>query len=439
MPRSTLRSALVTGGLALALVAPLVPSALAEPTPSPSPSAAGPVAPLTSTLSLTASTSKVTYGVLLGLTGALTRGDGSAIADAPVTVWSRTLGQSGRIKVGEGRTNSYGRVQVNVTPRTSAEYQMRYAGSVLSTAADSNLVSANVQPRLTAAFSPAAVPLKSTSVLSGRLSPAYSGARLSIARRQADGSWKDIAIVGTDSAGAYRWSVTPGLVGSYVFRTVLPAAPAYLAAYTPPVALQVDPRTLRQGDSGGDVASLERRLAAQKADVGRIDGVFDYDLKHALTAFQKSQGIPRTGVYDRTTSNRLAAPVPVKLRYPKAGRAVEIDLRKQVLYLSEGGVLRRIVDISSGNNELYESEGVTYRATTPLGSFRIQRKIDGVRVSRLGELYRPAYFYSGWAIHGSKSVPTYPASHGCIRVTNPAQDRLFGLLTIGTPVTVYAG
>jgi peptidoglycan hydrolase-like protein with peptidoglycan-binding domain len=204
------------------------------------------------------------------------------------------------------------------------------------------------------------------------------------------------------------------------------------------LAFQVDPRQLHQGDSGGDVASLERRLAAQKADVGRMDGVFDYDLKHAVLAFQKSQGLPRTGVYDRATSSRLAAPVAVKLRYPSAGRAVEIDLRKQVLYLSQGGVLQRIVDISSGSNQLYESEGVTYRATTPLGRFRVTRKIDGVRVSRLGELYRPAYFYQGWAIHGSNSVPAYPASHGCIRVTNPAQDRLFALLTVGTPVTVYA-
>ena len=428
MSRSTLRSTLLVAGSALAMLLPLVP-----------PAAAAPDTPLSSTLVLAASTTKVVYGVQLGRLGTLTRPDGSGIVDAPVTVWSRTQGQSGRLKVGEGRTNSYGRVQLKLVPRTNAEYQMKYAGDLLTLAADSNLVASNVQPRVTGAFTPASVPLKSSSLLSGRLSPAYAGARLTIRRRSADGTYKDIAIVGTDSAGAYRWTVTPGLVGSYVFRVVLPGQAAYLAAYTPPLGFQVDPRQLRQGDVGGDVASLERRLAAQKADVGRIDGVFDYDLKHAVFAFQKSQGLPRTGVYDRATSNRLAAPVPVILRHPSAGRAVEIDLRKQVLYLSQGGALQRMVDISSGSNELYESEGVTYRATTPLGSFRVTRKIDGVRVSRLGELYRPAYFYSGWAIHGSKSVPTYPASHGCIRVTNPAQDRLFALLTVGTPVTVDAG
>lgn len=445
MSRSTTCTALLTGSLLTALVLTGTPAAFGEdpsPSPTPSPSASPseqPASPLASTLTLTANTSKVVYGVKLGLIASLTRPDGSPVTDALVTAWSRTQGQDGRVKVAEGRTNENGRVQFLLTPRTSAEYQVRFGGDALTLPGESNLVAANVQPRITGAFSPASVPLKQTSVLSGRLAPAYAGARVTVRRKQADGSYKDVAVVGTDSTGLYRWSVTPGLVGSYVFRAVLPAQPAYLAATTAPVTLQVDPRQLRQGDSGGDVLSLERRLAGQKGDVGKVDGVFDNDTRHAVIAFQKSQGLARTGVYDRATSARLAAPQAVRLRFPASGRAVEIDLRKQVLYLSEGGVLKRVVDISSGSNELYESDGVTYRATTPLGSFRIQRKIDGVRVSRLGELYRPAYFYSGWAIHGSPSVPTYPASHGCIRVTNPAQDRLFGLLTIGTPVTVYAG
>jgi lipoprotein-anchoring transpeptidase ErfK/SrfK len=34
-------------------------------------------------------------------------------------------------------------------------------------------------------------------------------------------------------------------------------------------------------------------------------------------------------------------------------------------------------------------------------------------------------------------VPFTPASHGCIRITVPAMNRLFDLLTIGLPVYVY--
>ena len=78
-----------------------------------------------------------------------------------------------------------------------------------------------------------------------------------------------------------------------------------------------------------------------------------------------------------------------------------------------------------------------YKAHTPRGTFSIYRKIDGIRVSKLGELYRPSYFYKGWAIHGNGSVPTYPASHGCVRITNHAADLLFSTLAVGTKVVVY--
>ncbi|MGC1210903.1 MAG: L,D-transpeptidase [Micromonospora sp.] len=43
-----------------------------------------------------------------------------------------------------------------------------------------------------------------------------------------------------------------------------------------------------------------------------------------------------------------------------------------------------------------------------------------------GEVSRPKYFEEqGIAIHGYTSVPPYPASHGCVRVTLPAMDWLW--------------
>lgn len=447
MLRSPLRSAALTAVVVGALSTSYVGvAAAADPTPSPaadqsaSPAASpSPAGPAPSYLAVTASAGTVTYGGTLTLTGGLTRGDGSPIADASVQVLSRTAGQDSRVVLATVRTDSGGRLSYVLTPRVTAEYQLRYDGDGVTAASVSNPTASDLRPRINGAFTPAGVKLGQPSVLRGSIAPAYSGSRLAIRRRAADGSWAAVAVVGIDGSGGYAWPVKPGLVGRYVFQVVLPAQPAHLAAATPAMAVQVDPRDLVQGDRGGDVLTLERRLAAQKTDVGRVDGVFDYDLTHAVMAFQKSQGIARTGRYDGATRVRLGAPVPVRLRYPKSGRAVEIDLRKQVLYLSEGGVLRRILDVSTGSGQLYVSDGVTDRAVTPRGSFRVERKIDGVRISRLGALYRPAYFYGGYAIHGSGSVPPYPASHGCVRITNPAMDRLFSLLTIGTPVSVYAG
>jgi hypothetical protein len=448
MPGSTLRSTVLTGGLALSLLAPLTGSALAAPTPSPDPSAtpspaASPSpggAPLATTLTLTRSAGTVAYGGVLTLSGTLTHSDGSPVADAAVQILSRTAGQSANVVLATVRTGSGGGVNAAVTPRTTSEYQLRFGGDPVSAPALSNKTVTAVQPRINGAFTPAGVKLGQTSVLRGAIAPAYSGTRLAIRRRLADGSWQDMAAVGIDGSGHYTWSVKPGLVGRYVFSVALPARPAHLQATTAPMAVQVDPRDLRRGDRGSDVLTLENRLAAQKADVGAVDGFFDYDLAHAVLAFQKSQGIARTSVYDGATRVRLGAPIAVRLRAPAAGRAVEIDLRKQVLYLSEGGVLRRILDVSTGTGRLYDQEGVTHRATTPLGRFTIQRKInDPNHKSPLGILYRPAFFYQGWAVHGSSSVPAFPASHGCVRITDPAMDRLYDLLVIGTPVTVYAG
>jgi lipoprotein-anchoring transpeptidase ErfK/SrfK len=61
-------------------------------------------------------------------------------------------------------------------------------------------------------------------------------------------------------------------------------------------------------------------------------------------------------------------------------------------------------------------------------------------VSRLGTLYRAKYFTSdGVAVHGSASVPAYPASHGCVRLTNAATDFVWAanLIPLGSKVIVY--
>ena len=423
------------------------PAAPAEPSPSPSPSvgpsvspsagpSVGPTAAPALALRLTSSASQVVTGGDVTLTAAASHADGSPAAGEVLDVLARHGGTTTVTRVAQVVTDAAGYASVVWRPRVSAEYTLRRAGEATASSTERRIV--HVQPTLTAAMSAPRVQVGTASVLRGMLAPAYAGARLQVQRSYPDGTWRGVAVVGAGSGGAYAWPVRPGIVGSYVFRTVLPASMAHLGVVTPAVGLTVLPDpTLRQGDRGAAVRALEHRLSAQRVDVGAVDGYFDADLRHGVTAFQKSQGLRRTGLYDAATRARLANPHPVRLRYPSTGRAVEIDLVKQVLYLSEAGRLTRVVDISSGNDELYTVDGITSRAVTPRGRFRVTRKIDGVRVSRLGELYRPAYFHRGWAIHGSPSVPTYPASHGCIRVTNSAQNRLFPLLTVGTPVTVY--
>ena len=65
-------------------------------------------------------------------------------------------------------------------------------------------------------------------------------------------------------------------------------------------------------------------------------------------------------------------------------------------------------------------------------------KVNHWVTAPLGTLYRPAYFNDGgYAIHGEGAVPSYPASHGCVRITVPAMDRLYDLLPVGLSVWIY--
>jgi lipoprotein-anchoring transpeptidase ErfK/SrfK len=72
--------------------------------------------------------------------------------------------------------------------------------------------------------------------------------------------------------------------------------------------------------------------------------------------------------------------------------------------------------------------------------FTLIRQVNGPDHGPLGTLWRPKYFtWQGHAIHGYTSVPPYPASHGCVRVSNTAMNWLWdsNTLPLGTTVWVY--
>jgi len=156
-------------------------------------------------------------------------------------------------------------------------------------------------------------------------------------------------------------------------------------------------------------------------------------------AFQKVHGLRADAVVGPATRAALRSPKAPRLRDGAADR-VEVDLTRQVLYVVEGGVLQRVLPISSGSGATYrQGSGGTAVALTPVGRFTVERRIPGVREADLGTLYDPQYFYRGWAIHGSDSVPAYPASHGCVRVPRADATWLLGQIDVGTEVYLYGG
>jgi Putative peptidoglycan binding domain/L,D-transpeptidase catalytic domain len=197
------------------------------------------------------------------------------------------------------------------------------------------------------------------------------------------------------------------------------------------------PARLSSGDEGAQVAALQRRLRELGYQLQEADGQFGGETHHSVVAFQKVNGLGRDGVVGPITRRALERPRVPEPRSTKGGLHVEADLTLQVVYMVQGGKIVEILDASSASGETYTVDGDVRLAVTPQGGFVIQRKIDAWRRSKLGLLYRPAYFTGGYALHGAYSVPPFPASHGCIRITTTAMDRWFDRLPVGTPMLVY--
>lgn len=116
---------------------------------------------------------------------------------------------------------------------------------------------------------------------------------------------------------------------------------------------------------------------------------------------------------------------------------LDIDITQQVLSEVLDGEVVAAYHVSSGSGEAYWFEGSWWDGETPRGWFEIYAKEPGWVEGPLGGLYSAMYFYEGFAIHGSTSVPSYPASHGCVRVSLGDADWLYERIGIGTPVFVH--
>lgn len=159
--------------------------------------------------------------------------------------------------------------------------------------------------------------------------------------------------------------------------------------------------------------------------------------RYAVLAFQRVEGRSQTGKLDAADIEALLSakrPIPRETGYAH----IEVDLQRQVLFVvDQNSAVTLVLPISSGSGKLYTFEGKTSRAVTPRGRFTVYRKVNGWRKAPLGMIYYPNYFDEGWAIHGSASVPNYPASHGCIRIPIVTAKELSDITPVGTVVLVY--
>jgi hypothetical protein len=145
----------------------------------------------------------------------------------------------------------------------------------------------------------------------------------------------------------------------------------------------------------------------------------------AVLAFRKVNGMART--YDATPGifHALAkGKGGFKLRHPGAGYHVEVDISRQVMAIANHRRAQYIFPASTG----------APATPTITGHYRVYSKSPGYNSEGM---YYSSYWHGGYAIHGYNPVPTYNASHGCVRIPIPDAIFVYNRLPIGTPVDTY--
>jgi peptidoglycan hydrolase-like protein with peptidoglycan-binding domain len=179
------------------------------------------------------------------------------------------------------------------------------------------------------------------------------------------------------------------------------------------------------GASGQSVRLLQSELNVLHYAVP-LSGLFDEGTGRALIAYRKVTGLARVPVAGRQVFALLEHRAgSFHVQYARDGRHVEADLTKQVLAeIEPGGRVRTIYTMSSGKPS----------TPTVIGHFNVYSKTPGVNTEGMVD---SNYFIRGYAIHGYPEVPTYAASHGCLRVPIPNAPAIYGWVQMGTAVDVY--
>jgi len=182
--------------------------------------------------------------------------------------------------------------------------------------------------------------------------------------------------------------------------------------------------SLARGQCGRIVAGFREALN-RMAFVPAKSRCFNGKMERAVLAYRKLNGLGRSAKAGKRVVKRVfSLKGRYRVRKPELGDHVEAPLSRQVLVFSRGKKPYAIFPIASG----------APATPTILGVYSFYWKLPGYNA--IG-MYYSSFFIRGYAIHGYKSVPNYPASHGCLRTFIADQPRIYRLTRIGMPIYTF--
>jgi lipoprotein-anchoring transpeptidase ErfK/SrfK len=223
------------------------------------------------------------------------------------------------------------------------------------------------------------------------------------------------------TAGMFRTPFRAKVAGTVSVQAVHLATPEIDTVRSEKVRVNV----LRPSVTNGPIVRLlQKGLAKLRYSTSR-SGIYDDATARSVMAWRKVTGMARNySASEGVVRGVLKGRGSFKVKYPRDGHHVEADLSRQVLALIDGDKVKRIYHISSGKPS----------TPTVLGRFHVYRKSPGTNSHGM---VHSSYFIGGYAIHGYVDVPTYAASHGCLRVPIPSAWSIYSWVRMGDVVDVY--
>lgn len=178
--------------------------------------------------------------------------------------------------------------------------------------------------------------------------------------------------------------------------------------------------------------------------IGTVDGVWGSQTARGLCAFRIVVGATpsRSGITSSTMTtlrnynkkySKLQS-IPAKTRSGNTTYMYANQTCQAMLYV-KGGKYQKAMAISSGKAGTSTPNNVYTLGNTATGWYCSKQYPENcanhtegrfaTSGKRFGNMYNRRHFVGGKYVHGSTSVPTYPASHGCIRVSIADSDWMY--------------
>jgi len=163
---------------------------------------------------------------------------------------------------------------------------------------------------------------------------------------------------------------------------------------------------------------------------GSADARLGPQTQEAILAFQKWERLDRTGVLDTRTRARLrTAARPIPRISMTTGKRAEVLLDRQVALLIDDNRVVSAIAVSTGKPS----------TPTPPGHYHVYAKIERWWSTPFREWLPWAVpFVGGIAFHEFQIVPTFAASHGCVRQVPAVAHMTYDFADVGMPVDVIA-